>query len=159
MISHIASENLEVKMSALGILPHSIWRDHILPFVGDGSYRYVAGTCRERKTMYTACFPTKQTHVISSATQAELAFQEGADRSSFFLRTARNGSLEALQWARENRCPWGCRTCYNAAHNGHLHVLQWARENGCEWDKVTCSLAAQNGHLHVLQWARINGCK
>ena len=69
------------------------------------------------------------------------------------------GALEALQWARANRCEWDAWTCAAAAARGHLEVLQWARANGCEWDARTCSNAAGGGHLEVLQWARANGCE
>jgi len=68
------------------------------------------------------------------------------------------GSLEVIQWARANGCPWDAWTCAYAAKNGHLEVLQWATANGCPWDAWTCAYAAENGHLGVLQWARANDC-
>ena len=80
-------------------------------------------------------------------------------------KAAEYGQLQALQWLKENDCPWDnhtCQaadTCQAAARNGHLSCLQWARENGCEWDKNTCSAAAGNGHISCLQWARENGCE
>ena len=79
-------------------------------------------------------------------------------------KAAEYGQLQALQWLKENDCPWDnhtCQaadTCQAAARNGHLSCHQWARENGCEWDKNTCSAAAGNGHISCLQWARENGC-
>jgi len=72
---------------------------------------------------------------------------------------ARHGYLEALQWARQQGCPWDEDTCAYAARGGHLEVLQWARQQGCPWDKWTCADAAQGGHLEVLQWARQQGCR
>ena len=47
---------------------------------------------------------------------------------------ARYGQLQALQWLRENECPWNCDTCHAAAEGGHLSCLKWARENGCPED-------------------------
>jgi len=72
---------------------------------------------------------------------------------------AKKGALLALQWARENRCPWYEETCAYAALNGHLATLRWARKNGCPCDKWTCANAAYGGHLEVLQWAHENGCE
>ncbi len=71
---------------------------------------------------------------------------------------AKGGHLEVLQWARAQGCPRDEETCYRAAKGGHLEVLQWARAQGCPWDERTCSEAAYGGHLEVLQWARAQGC-
>ena len=72
---------------------------------------------------------------------------------------ASSGQLEALQWLREDGCPWNENTCAMAAYGGHLEVLQWIRANGCPWDERTCYCAATEiGNLEVLQWAHANGC-
>ena len=57
-----------------------------------------------------------------------------------------------LQWARENGCAWGEKTCLAAAVGGHLEVLLWARENGCAWDFVECLEAAIGGDPAVFKW-------
>jgi hypothetical protein len=64
-------------------------------------------------------------------------------------------TLEVLQWARANNCPWSEFTCAYAAGNGHLHVLAWAHANGCDWSESTSARAAIGGHLEVLQWAAL----
>ena len=72
---------------------------------------------------------------------------------------ASSGQLEALQWLREDGCPWNENTCAMAAYGGHLEVLQWIRANGCPWDERTCYCAATEiVNLEVLQWAHANGC-
>ena len=71
---------------------------------------------------------------------------------------AKNGHLECLQYAHENRCPWDKNTCYMAAKNGHLECLQYAHENRCPWDKNTCYMAAYYGQLECLRYAHENGC-
>ncbi|KAG5177271.1 hypothetical protein JKP88DRAFT_281961 [Tribonema minus] len=71
---------------------------------------------------------------------------------------ASNGRLKLLKWLRDHGCPWDTTTCDAAAGSGRLAVLQWARANGCPWDTQTCSIAAEHGHLGVLQWSRANGC-
>ena len=72
---------------------------------------------------------------------------------------ASSGQLEALQWLREDGCPWNENTCAMAAYGGNLEVLQWMRANGCPWDERTCYCAATEiVNLEVLQWAHANGC-
>ena len=56
-----------------------------------------------------------------------------------------------LQWARDKGCPWGGRTCSEAAKIGQFEALKWARYNGCPWDEHTCSHAAAEGRLDMLQ--------
>jgi hypothetical protein len=41
--------------------------------------------------------------------------------------------------------------CKSAAENGQLGALQWLRQNGCPWNIFTCSAASRGGHLSVLQ--------
>ena len=71
---------------------------------------------------------------------------------------AEGGHVHVLQWARQNGCPWDARTCSDAALHGHFETVKWARQNGCPWDEKTCSDAARNGHFEILKWARQNGC-
>ena len=69
------------------------------------------------------------------------------------------GSVERLDWAKANGCPWGTQVCSWAAGGGHLEVLQWARVTyNRPWNEWTCAAAAEGGHLHVLHWARAHGC-
>lgn len=71
---------------------------------------------------------------------------------------ARGGHLSALQWLRQNGCPWDQRACHEAAGGGHQAVLQFLRRNDCPWDESTCSSAARGGHLGILRWLRESGC-
>ena len=55
--------------------------------------------------------------------------------------------MEVLRELRETLgCPWNWRTCAAAARGGHLEALIWARENRCgfPWD-VLCAFAAVVG--------------
>ena len=69
---------------------------------------------------------------------------------------AEGGNLHVLQWLRAQEHPMDQCVCNAAAANGRLHVLQWlrAQDPPCHWDEETCAIAAQSGHLHVLQWLR-----
>jgi hypothetical protein len=71
------------------------------------------------------------------------------------------GSVARLAWAKDNGCRWDTWTCFHAARDGHLEALQWARAQDppCQWDDATCDGAARNGHLEVLKWARAQGCQ
>jgi|SRR5579872_721457 len=86
------------------------------------------------------------------------AIQHKINRKLLCHKSAAEGSLEVLKWARSNGCVWDWRTCAYAAQNGHLEVLKWTRSNDCEWNSWTCIWAALNGHLEVLKWATSNGC-
>lgn len=69
------------------------------------------------------------------------------------------GSIEMLEWARNEGYKWGVKTTQVLAHIGNLTVLKWARVNRCPWDKNTCIYAALGGHLDVIKWAYENGCE
>jgi hypothetical protein len=91
-----------------------IWKIHILPFVGVGCYRYVAGINRQLQMLYTKLFPLETTTpVILTISQAALAFfQQGADNAVLCPMAARGESLEALQFlCVERNCPWDASTC------------------------------------------------
>ena len=96
-------------------------------------------------------------------------------------RAAKNGHLELLKWAREekkcewsagpinaaarqgnldmvkycvaNECPIDVEACACAARYGHLECLKYLRQEAkAPWDSSTASRAAENGHLHILEY-------
>ena len=75
---------------------------------------------------------------------------------------ARRGSVRLLKWARVNNIAWSAHTCACAACYGHLPALQYLRENGCPWDDSTCRYALHNTcryvHWDCLQYAVDNKC-
>ena len=59
------------------------------------------------------------------------------------VRTRRRAAtLEVLQWARENGCPWDVDTCAFAAGGGHLEVLEVGDARTAARGTSTCALAA-----------------
>ncbi|GAQ78679.1 hypothetical protein KFL_000170250 [Klebsormidium nitens] len=94
------------------------------------------------------------------------------------------GSLEVLQWLREQTppCPWdatlcialaaqmksfaiaewvlgqdpsaGKTLCNVAAKAGFLDALAWARKHGLPWDEGVCTGAAMRGQFAALRWLR-----
>lgn len=75
-----------------------------------------------------------------------------------FAAAVEGGSLPVLTWLLEHDCPWGARTCAQAAWMGNLKVLKWLRENGCPWDHRTREMAMMRSKQEVLTWANDNGC-
>ena len=142
---------------------------HIISFVGDEQYRFVAATNRRFQEAYAANFPGKKETTYSMACTEELAklcwneivhrpYSLRDDEITLICCAASNGNLPIVKYLRDLECRWDYRTCAAAAENGHLNVLKWCRENGCPWDTSTCEAAARYGHLHVLQWCREHGC-
>ena len=67
---------------------------------------------------------------------------------------ARIGSLETLQWARNNNYPWNHRVCNAAAARGDLPMLRWAWSETAQMDESAFDKAAGHGHKHILEWMR-----
>jgi hypothetical protein len=144
-------------------IPSALFIQHILPFVGQHQYRFVATVNHNFHTAYLSMFPKKVTRLnVSTMEHAKICFDEWKIRyrqpSILCCIAAREGNLSVLQYLRAIQCSWDARTCANAAKNGHLDVIQWCRENGCPWDAKTCENAAKNGHLNVVIWCHQNGC-
>jgi hypothetical protein len=159
LLSSVAKETTPT----LEDIPSELFIQHILPFVGDHQYRFVAAVNRNFHTAYVTAFPKKVTHNnVSTIEHAKICFDEWKrpyhHPSILCCIAAREGNLTVLNYLRSIQCPWGYWTCASAAENGHLDVIKWCRQNGCPWDSRTCENAAENGHLDVIQWCHENGC-
>jgi hypothetical protein len=144
-------------------IPSALFIQHILSFVGQHQYRFVATVNHNFHTAYLSMFPKKVTRLnVSTTEHAKICFDEikrPYHYPSILCRiAAREGNITVLKYLRSFQCSWDKWTCADAAANGHLDVIQWSRENGCPWDEYICAYAAENGHLDVLQWCRENGC-
>jgi hypothetical protein len=139
---------------------------HILSYVGNKQYRFVAPVNQNFRSVYLQLFNNNKSTKINASTiqHAKICIAEcnhptmDATEPLLCNSAARHGSISTLVYLRNNGYAWGESTCAMAAEFGHLRVLQYLRANGCPWDKSTCSNAARNGHLTLLQWARANGC-
>jgi hypothetical protein len=148
------STSLEAAPSSLEIqsfdsLPAEVFVNHILPFVGNNQYRFVAGVCKTFQKAYTLLYQKKTSYYyVSSKEQAQIFLNECpmSKRQNLCELAALHGNLAVLKYLRLMRCSWDWRTCANAAENGHLDVLIWARANHCRWGWSTCANAAKNGH-------------
>jgi hypothetical protein len=136
---------------------------HIISFVGQNQYRFVAIINPSFKKVYLQLFPENRETYCNASTieHAKICFEESGDyinERKLCESAAKHGNLPVLQYLRSVNCSWNAGTCARAAKAGHLHILQWCRENGCHWNERTCEHAAEAGHLHILQWCRENGC-
>ena len=138
---------------------------HVLMFVGENQYRFVAGVSRCFQQAYSDVFPASRKTYLNASMEniARFCWSEIDHGSVIYQKllcrsAARHGNIQSLQYLRSVRCVWDEETCAKAALNGHLNVLQWCREHDCPWDKWTCHYAAMNGHLNVLKWCREHRC-
>eukprot|EP00873_Tetraselmis_striata_P001498 jgi/Tetstr1/421762/TSEL_012666.t1 len=71
--------------------------------------------------------------------------------SQVLRATAMGSRLEVLHWGAQSR-GWPLQHISEwAAEAGQLAALQWAREQDCPWNERICMAAAKGGHLEVLQ--------
>ena len=155
-------------------LPECVLR-YSLEFVGENEFIFVAGINRQFRRLYTELFQDKKTSYqacLVSVPRASMTvplisllpwYVVAHGTARITVIAARTGSLEVLQWLRqefEGYRPENCDAiiCHSAARGGHLNVLQWARSQGCPWDERTCCEAALCGNFDVLKWARSEGC-
>jgi hypothetical protein len=81
--------------------------------------------------------------------------QQGCAFSEQIMCTAaQRGLLHVCQYLHTQQCPWSARACTSAAVRGHLSTLRWLHEQGCPWhiEAVRMSAAA-SGHLAVVAYA------
>eukprot|EP00953_Heterococcus_sp_UTEX-ZZ885_P036949 19016-Heterococcus_DN1.PRE.6 len=70
----------------------------------------------------------------------------------------KSGSIEMIEWLREQGCGVGSTACAEAAAAGQIQMLEHLRATGCEWDEETSAGAAKAGRTPVLKWLREQGC-
>jgi hypothetical protein len=68
------------------------------------------------------------------------------------------GSIELLQWLKQQGARYTEDTMMEAAGAGRLDVIKFLHNEQCPCDEEACDRAAIGGHLHVLQWLFEQGC-
>ena len=89
----------------------------------------------------------------------ELGYHVNKDKNIYAI-AAVHGHIHILEWAREQRIPWGesgpeeaAAACAAATRSGNLKVLQWLRRNGCPWDKYRClRIATFREYVYIVYW-------
>jgi hypothetical protein len=119
--------------------------DHVLSkcfsFLGDGHYRFVSGTCRWFRDVYSEKYGENKTtfweNVISVAC-ANLVFED-------YKLLEKPQDEVKLAMGEIN---------FNAVRIGKVDMLQWSLENGYAWNDITISWVGESGHaVKVLEWA------
>jgi hypothetical protein len=146
-------------------LSSRIWEDmgilrHILSYVGNHQYRFIACVNKSFHTAYEEEFPASHYTFWNASTVAfaKICFEEmdvnPLDQSNLASSAVKHGCIPALEYLKSVKCEFDVGPCTVAAWTGQLHILQWLLYNGYPADDRICSRAAEHGHLHVLQWLR-----
>eukprot|EP01032_Pedospumella_encystans_P019876 gene19876-22590_t len=78
--------------------------------------------------------------------------------SGVISEAAEHGYYECMQYALENGCPVGRRSCTYAAGGGHLDCLHLLYCHGAPWNSETATAAAAGGHLECLAFLYHKNC-
>ena len=67
------------------------------------------------------------------------------------------GNLEALQWLKDNNCPWSEHFLWKVAKKGNAEAIKFGLENNCPWDdRLNCdndalwTKAGEGGSVEVI---------
>lgn len=169
-LSNTAARSLPLQ--TFSVLPDEIVVDIIFGFVGFGHYRFVAGTNRQFRRLYSRYADQQRPSddeyavgVTSKVTSFE-SIVESVPRAKWcWLETRDDSGARTRAFSRFN-CQIGGRikhimACIGtmAANYGNVQVLEWATQHGYKCTRWTCSYAAGNGQLEALKWARKHGCE
>ena len=150
-------------VDSIDSLPDAVLQ-HCFSFVAKGHYRFVAGTSRRFKEIYSIKHESKTMweSAASSVACAELCLDDfkenGGEEDTDCLEMTTKGALKigninVLEWARIKGFAFDSEHFLLPAFNGHLCVLQWAEEKNLEWyGEDTLIAAATNGHIHIFEW-------
>lgn len=134
--------------------------DHVLNFVGDGSYRYVAMVSGSFRRRYECLFPERKTHVslgVSSLAHAQVLLNEyNGNQTIPYSYASSQGRLDVLQLLHDSEWDWNFFNCYHrAACHEHYDVLQWlCRNAGFGIPLMAWVPAIRRGQLDLLKWYR-----
>ena len=138
-------------------LPNALL-SNCMSFVGEGSFFFVAGTCRAFRDTYNSYL---QQHENPSATNMEAivasvpCLQMAMDELNIDDDNVHDIS-QIIQW-RKQSFYFSSAVIRCAAYNGNLNVLKWSKcidwYRGKTWSFL-CDEAARGGQLNALQWLR-----
>jgi hypothetical protein len=121
----VAQEESSIVFRNLGIL------QHIVLFVGNNQYRFVAAISKDFQSLYLSLFSqSKETNYnVSTVKHAKISMECPEVRFNSVLcnLAARCGSLPSLQFLKSQNFQWDANTTADAAMNGHFELLKWAR--------------------------------
>jgi Ankyrin repeats (many copies) len=87
-----------------------------------------------------------------------LAAEQCPCDASACVAAAAGGHYETVRFLHESGCPWDSQTmCQKAAESGSVELLQYLKQQECAFSEQIMSIAAQRGLLHVCQYFSFNG--
>lgn len=142
----------------------SILNDCILNRLDAGDLavlKRVNHACRRVVEESSLCSELRLKDFCGSLSRVEWARENGGFQSAQQIDpptavctwAAEHGSLEALQWMRQNGFKCDQHTCSAAARCGDLEILKWLRQaERTFFPSHVASAAASSGHIEVLRW-------
>jgi hypothetical protein len=80
------------------------------------------------------------------------------DVESIACYAACSGSIELVEWLRQQGIAINAEVLAWAAGSGHIALCEHLRSRGCDWDADACNEAASYGDVNMLRWLRERGC-
>lgn len=154
--------------STISMLPDELL-DIIFSFIGPGYYRYIAGTSRRFRNVYSNERTRASKETIWSATGVSLRciqvmiqdcklLQKQALHVKVILYTvsvaaAKDGNVGVLEWARQNGLVFLGLHFRIVGENDHVNVLKWINKIEASWEYF-CLIegAAKAGNVNIFDW-------
>jgi hypothetical protein len=152
--------------SAIDILPNAVLQ-HCFSFISVGNYRYVAGTSRRFRNLYSESKTTTWARAAESISSAELCLDDARQETKreftfalemLSLKAASLGRINVLEWARSKGANIREAHFSNSASNGHICILKWAEDNNLEWySPYLMKSAIGSGCVNILDFVHTTG--
>jgi hypothetical protein len=151
--------------SSISSLPDAVL-EYCFSFIGNGHYRYVAGTSLHFLEIYSNKRQSKTTFrsAVESVSRAKLYFEEVVEQTgeagddileAISKKAIVTGTVEVLEWIRTKGVEFSNKHFRVAAYLAHTSVFKWAEEKNLEWygEDTFIALSAR-GHIAILAWIR-----
>jgi hypothetical protein len=80
------------------------------------------------------------------------------DAEDIACYAASSGSIEVVEWVRQQGLTINAEVMAAAAGAGHIGMCEHLRNRGCDWDAIACNEAASYGEVVTLRWLREHVC-
>lgn len=162
--------------AAIFRLPVATVLQYCFSFVGNGQYRYVAGTSRQFRDIYSKEHEKKtmfsQTqhnpwHYVPSFVLTKRQQEQTLRRTRilvllqmpFTVEAAHAGNISVLEWLRQMGVDFTNHTAFMvAAGVGKTRVLRWAESKSLDWSFPGLYIeAGKEGHVETFEWIHSTG--
>ena len=144
-------------------LPPGLFTSHILPYVGDNQFRYIAGVDRSFREAYSKLYPRKQTHwnVIATLKHVQLCYKDLLVQSQ--APPSRQEIVQTILLLQKEDARRPQKKCLrkqlftHCVKTGQFDAVQYLHQIKCPRPNTVCSTAARHGHVPLLTWLRAQG--